>query len=213
VASTTTSTPCGDAPLNTAEPTDREIVEALHSWARAPENTPLTVRPTAPPTKPVPSRATSCNSPLSSAHSFSAAAGGEWQTARMSSLGLATILVDDYDEAIAFFVNALRFELIEDTPSATSNGRAKRWVVVRPVGAETGILLARADTPAQAAAVGKQTPGRVGFFLHVDDFDFAHQHMSAAGVRFAEPPRDETYGKVAIFFDLAGNRWDLIEST
>ncbi|MGW0247198.1 VOC family protein [Nocardia goodfellowii] len=123
---------------------------------------------------------------------------------------LATIIVPDYDPAIAFFVGALGFELVEDTPSFTNDGRAKRWVVVRPPSAETGILLARADGEAQADAVGQQTAGRVGFFLRVDDFQVTYDRMAASGVRFVTEPRREPYGRVAVFLDIAGNRWDLL---
>jgi catechol 2,3-dioxygenase-like lactoylglutathione lyase family enzyme len=121
------------------------------------------------------------------------------------------IVVDDYDQAIRFFTEALGFELVEDSPALTTEGgRPKRWVVVRPPGAETGILLARADGERQAAAVGNQVAGRVGFFLQVGDFDAAYRRMTAAGVEFATEPRDEPYGRVAVFLDIAGNRWDLI---
>jgi catechol 2,3-dioxygenase-like lactoylglutathione lyase family enzyme len=120
------------------------------------------------------------------------------------------IIVDDYDQAIGFFTRALGFELAEDSPALTNDGRPKRWVVVRPPGAETGILLARADGPGQAAAVGRQAAGRVGFFLTVDDFDASYQRMLAAGVEFASMPRAEPYGQVAVFLDIAGNRWDLL---
>ncbi|GAB2681741.1 VOC family protein [Nocardia goodfellowii] len=123
---------------------------------------------------------------------------------------LATIIVPDYDPAIAFFVDALGFELVEDTPSFTNDGRAKRWVVVRPPAAATGILLARADGEAQAGAVGQQAAGRVGFFLRVDDFQVTYDRMAAAGVRFVTEPRREPYGRVAVFLDIAGNRWDLL---
>jgi catechol 2,3-dioxygenase-like lactoylglutathione lyase family enzyme len=125
-------------------------------------------------------------------------------------LGLAAIVVEEYDPAIAFFVDVLGFELAEDSPSLTNDGRPKRWVVVRPPGAATGLLLARADGPDQEAVVGRQVAGRVGFFLNVDDFDAAYQRMTAAGVRFAGPPRDEPYGRVVVFTDIAGNKWDLI---
>jgi catechol 2,3-dioxygenase-like lactoylglutathione lyase family enzyme len=121
-----------------------------------------------------------------------------------------TVIVDDYDEAIRFFTGALGFDLIEDSPSLTNDGRRKRWVVVRPPGARTGILLARADGPRQEAAVGSQMAGRVGFFLRVDDFETAHQRMTAAGVQFVTEPRREPYGQVAVFLDVAGNRWDLL---
>lgn len=125
-------------------------------------------------------------------------------------LSLVTIVVQDYDQAIDFFTGALGFELAEDSPAATNDGRPKRWVVVRPPGAETGVLLAQADGGAQAAVVGRQAAGRVGFFLHVDDFDAAFARMTAAGVTFVTPPRSEPYGRVAVFLDVAGNRWDLI---
>ena len=120
------------------------------------------------------------------------------------------IVVDDYDEAIEFFTSVLGFDLVEDSPSLTNDGRPKRWVVVRPPGAETGILLARADGPDQVAVVGSQVAGRVGFFLQVDDFDAAYQRMTAAGVEFGTAPRTEPYGRVAVFRDIAGNRWDLL---
>jgi catechol 2,3-dioxygenase-like lactoylglutathione lyase family enzyme len=125
-------------------------------------------------------------------------------------LGLVTLVVADYDPAIAFFVDALGFELAEDSPTLTNDGRPKRWVVVRPPGASTGLLLARADRPDQAAVVGRQAAGRVGFFLTADDFDAAYARMTAAGVRFVSPPREEPYGRVAVFLDVAGNRWDLL---
>lgn len=122
---------------------------------------------------------------------------------------LVTIVVADYDAAIDFFVGVLGFDLVEDAPARTGDGRPKRWVVVRPPAAETGILLARADGARQAAAVGTQVGGRVGFFLRVDDVDAAHERMVAAGVEFESPPRTEPYGRVAVFVDVAGNRWDL----
>jgi catechol 2,3-dioxygenase-like lactoylglutathione lyase family enzyme len=121
-----------------------------------------------------------------------------------------TIVVDEYDPAIAFFVDALGFELVEDSPARTTDGRPKRWVVVRPPGTATGILLARADGDEQAAAVGRQVGGRVGFFLRVDDVAAARQRMVAKGVTFVGPLRQEPYGHVAIFLDIAGNRWDLV---
>ncbi|HKN96996.1 MAG TPA: VOC family protein [Pseudonocardiaceae bacterium] len=128
----------------------------------------------------------------------------------MAHLHLTAILVDDYDDAIDFFTQALGFELVEDSPARTNDGRPKRWVVVRPPGAETGILLARADGDRQVAAVGDQHAGRVGFFLGVDDFDASYQRMRAAGVEFLTEPRTEPYGRVAVFRDIAGNRWDLL---
>nr|WP_218889247.1 VOC family protein [Saccharopolyspora hordei] len=123
---------------------------------------------------------------------------------------MVAIVVDDYDEAIDFFVRALGFELVEDSPSLTGDGRPKRWVVVRPPGGGTGVLLARADGDRQAAAVGDQVAGRAGFFLRVEDFDEAFDRMVAAGVEFVTRPRTEPYGRVAVFRDVAGNRWDLL---
>jgi len=128
----------------------------------------------------------------------------------MAHLALATIIVDEYDPAIAFFVETLGFELAEDSPSLTNDGRPKRWVVVRPIGGETGLLLARADGAHQAASVGDQVAGRVGFFLRVDDFEARYTHMKSRGVVFISPPRTEEYGRVAVFVDCAGNRWDLL---
>jgi catechol 2,3-dioxygenase-like lactoylglutathione lyase family enzyme len=128
----------------------------------------------------------------------------------MANLHLVALIVDDYDTAIDFFVRVLRFELVDDVPSTTNDGRPKRWVVVRPVGGTTGILLARADGAHQRTAVGQQFAGRVGMFLRVDDFDATYERMSDAGVTFIRPPRDEPYGKVAVFVDIAGNRWDLL---
>ena len=128
----------------------------------------------------------------------------------MAHLHLVALIVDDYDAAIDFFVRILQFELIEDVPSTTNDGRPKRWVVVRPAGGTTGILLARADGEHQRTAVGQQFAGRVGLFLRVDDFDAAYTRMTAAGVEFVRPPRAEPYGKVAVFVDIAGNRWDLL---
>jgi len=125
-------------------------------------------------------------------------------------LELVTVVVVDYDAAIDFFVGKLQFDLVEDAPATTNDGRPKRWVVVRPPGATTGILLARADGPEQQAVVGRQHAGRVGFFLRVDDFDESHCRMTAAGVEFVSEPRDEPYGRVAVFLDVAGNRWDLL---
>jgi catechol 2,3-dioxygenase-like lactoylglutathione lyase family enzyme len=125
-------------------------------------------------------------------------------------LTLVTIVVADYDPAIDFFVGTLGFELVEDSPELTNDGRPKRWVVVRPPGAATCLLLARADGEEQAGAVGRQVAGRVGFFLHVEDFDDTCGRLSAAGVEFVRPPRCEPYGRVAVFTDIAGNRWDLL---
>jgi len=128
----------------------------------------------------------------------------------VTNLGLVTIVIERYDAAIAFFVDALGFELAEDLPSPTTDGRPKRWVVVRPPGAETGILLAEAEGDDQIALVGRQAAGRVGFFLRVDDFDATYQRLLLAGVEFTEQPRTEPYGRVVVFSDIAGNRWDLL---
>jgi catechol 2,3-dioxygenase-like lactoylglutathione lyase family enzyme len=126
----------------------------------------------------------------------------------------AALIVDDYDEAIDFFTRALGFELVEDSPALTTHGgRPKRWVVVRPPGARTGLLLARADGPDQVDAVGRQVAGRVGFFLRVEDFDAQFERMKVADVRFLEEPRTEPYGRVVVFLDIAGNRWDLLGPT
>ena len=128
----------------------------------------------------------------------------------MSFMSLVAIVVEEYDPAIEFFVDVVGFELVEDSPSVTNDGRPKRWVVVRPPGAETGVLLARADGDDQSAVIGKQTAGRVGFFLRVDDFESTYARMAAAGVEFVSLPRAEPYGRVVVFVDIAGNRWDLL---
>jgi catechol 2,3-dioxygenase-like lactoylglutathione lyase family enzyme len=128
----------------------------------------------------------------------------------MAHLHLIALIVEDYDTAIDFFIGVLQFELIEDSPSTTTDGRPKRWVVVRPQGGTTGILLARADGEHQRSAVGQQFAGRVGLFLRVDDFDATYARMIDAGVAFIRPPRAEAYGMVAVFLDVAGNRWDLL---
>lgn len=128
----------------------------------------------------------------------------------MASLALVTLIVREYEPAIRFFVDVLQFELVEDTPSLTNDGRPKRWVVVRPAGAQTGILLARADGEHQVGMIGRQFAGRVGLFLRVEDFDGSYHRMMDAGVRFVSEPRVEPYGKLAVFLDLEGNRWDLL---
>jgi catechol 2,3-dioxygenase-like lactoylglutathione lyase family enzyme len=128
----------------------------------------------------------------------------------MTFIHLVAIVVHEYDPAIRFFVDILGFDLVEDAPSTTTDGKPKRWVVVRPPRAQTGLLLARADGARQSAIVGDQHAGRVGFFLRVDDFDLYYRRMIAAGVEFVRPPRPEPYGKVAVFLDVAGNRWDLL---
>jgi catechol 2,3-dioxygenase-like lactoylglutathione lyase family enzyme len=120
------------------------------------------------------------------------------------------VIVEEYDSAIDFFVRCLGFELVEDSPATTNDGRPKRWVVVRPPGAATGLLLARAEGDDQRDAIGAQFAGRVGLFLRVDDFDAAYERMTSAGVEFLTSPRTEPYGKVTVFADIAGNRWDLL---
>jgi catechol 2,3-dioxygenase-like lactoylglutathione lyase family enzyme len=125
-------------------------------------------------------------------------------------LELVALVVEEYDSAIDFFVDVLGFDLVEDAPSSTNDGRPKRWVVVRPPGARTGLLLAQADGQTQQSIVGNQAAGRVGFFLRVDDFADAYERMVAAGVEFVTAPRAEPYGRVAVFRDIAGNRWDLL---
>lgn len=126
----------------------------------------------------------------------------------MNRLGLAmvTLVVPDYDEAIAYYTDALGFELIEDTDL----GGGKRWVVVGPAGGAR-LLLAKAINDAQRAAIGRQAGGRVAFFLETDDFATTHSAFGDRGVNFHEQPRQEDYGTVAVFGDPFGNRWDLIE--
>ena len=128
----------------------------------------------------------------------------------MANLHLVSLIVDEYDSAIDFFVGILDFRVVEDVPSKTNDGRPKRWVVVCPRGGETGILLARADGEHQRAAIGQQFAGRVGLFLRVDDFEATYQRMIHAGVTFVTQPRSEPYGKIAVFLDVSGNRWDLL---
>jgi catechol 2,3-dioxygenase-like lactoylglutathione lyase family enzyme len=125
-------------------------------------------------------------------------------------IDLISIIVDDYDVAIAWFVDVLGFGLVEDVPSLTNDGRAKRWVIVRPPGAQTGILLAKADGEVQRAAIGGQFAGRVGLFLRVDDFEGTLARLRAANAEILGEPREEAYGRVVVFRDLAGNKWDLL---
>ena len=122
-------------------------------------------------------------------------------------LAFVALLVPDYDAGIAFFVDRLGFVLLEDTDM----GGGKRWVRVAPEGAQTTFLLAKAVGPRQQAAIGEQGGGRVWLFLQTDDFDRDHAQMQARGVAFEEAPRDEPYGRVAVFNDPFGNRWDLIQ--
>ena len=119
-----------------------------------------------------------------------------------------SLLVHDYDEAITFFIDAMRFNLIEDTPL----GEGKRWVVVAPPDSQgASLLLAKAVTPDQKAAVGSQSGGRVFLFLHTSDFWADYHRMQSGGVKFAEAPRREPYGLVVVFYDLYGNKWDLVQ--
>lgn len=123
-------------------------------------------------------------------------------------LGCVTLLVRDYDEAINFYTKMLRFDLIEDT----ALGEGKRWVLVAPANSqESRLLLAKATTPEQESRVGNQTGGRVFLFLHTDDFWRDYRDMKSRGVAFREEPREEVYGTVAVFEDLYGNKWDLLE--
>ena len=134
----------------------------------------------------------------------------------MSRIGLVTFVAREYDEAIGFFVGKLDFELMEDTDM----GDGKRWVVVAPASGSnsglnigTSLLIARAVTDAEKASVGNQTGGRVAFFLNTDNFDRDYANWSARGVRFREQPRHEVYGTVAVFEDLYGAPWDLVQPT
>ena len=124
------------------------------------------------------------------------------------SIARVALVVHDYDDAIAFFTKALKFDLVEDTYVPEQE---KRWVVLAPKGGSTSLLLARASNDEQRAAVGNQTGGRVAFFLSTDDFWRDYNRMTAAGVRFVRSPNVAAYGTVAVFEDLYGNRWDLIE--
>jgi catechol 2,3-dioxygenase-like lactoylglutathione lyase family enzyme len=126
-----------------------------------------------------------------------------------AALDLVTLVVEEYQPAIEFFCEVLGFELVEDHPAETGDGRPKRWVVVRPTGGGTGLLLARADGEEQHRVVGRQVAERVGFFLRVDDFATVYRRLVDYGAAVT-PPRREPYGAVAVFHDLAGNRWDLL---
>jgi catechol 2,3-dioxygenase-like lactoylglutathione lyase family enzyme len=128
----------------------------------------------------------------------------------MQYLSATTILVPEYDAAIAWFTAKLGFALIQDVDL----GGGKRWVTMTPHDhAQTSLVIARASTPEQVAAIGKQHGGRVGFFLSTDDFDATYHRMLAAGVTFRETPRSEPYGKVVVFEDCVSNGWDLLETT
>jgi len=125
----------------------------------------------------------------------------------MLTLGMITIVVDDYDSAIAHFVNDIGFTLVEDTVLTPE----KRWVVVSPGPDGAKILLAKASNEAQMEAIGNSTGGRVGFFLYTTDFHQTHQALIAKGVEMTESPRTESFGMVVVFKDKYGNKWDLIE--
>ena len=127
-------------------------------------------------------------------------------------LGCITLVVRDYDEAISYFTQALGFALIEDSPSKDRQGRNKRWVLIAPPGSQgTQILLAKASNEAEAASIGNQTGGRVFLFLHTDDFWRDYNAMKEKGVTFIREPKKEEYGTVAVFEDLYGNKWDLLQ--
>lgn len=125
-------------------------------------------------------------------------------------LDLITLIVDDYDRAATFLTAGLGFLVETDERATTNDGRQKRWLVVRPSGGGTGLLLARADGLDQTAAVGRQFAGRVGLFLQVADVDAAVDRAVAAGAEVARPARDEPYGRVAVIADPWGNKWDLV---
>ena len=122
------------------------------------------------------------------------------------SIAAVALVVNDYDEAVHFFTRCLRFSVLTDTPLPGG----KRWVTVRPPGGGTALLLAKAADPAQSARVGDQTGGRVFLFLQTDDFWRDYHDLRGRGVRFAEEPREEGYGTVAVFLDMYSNRWDLV---
>ena len=127
-------------------------------------------------------------------------------------LGYVTLVVRDYDEALAFFTQLLDFTLVEDSVSKDRHGQNKRWVLIRPKGSQgTDLLLAKASTPEEHSRIGNQTGGRVFLFLHTDDFWRDYHAMTARGVKFIREPREEAYGTVAVFEDLYGNKWDLLE--
>jgi catechol 2,3-dioxygenase-like lactoylglutathione lyase family enzyme len=126
---------------------------------------------------------------------------------RLPRIAAFSLLVPDYDDAIAYYTAALDFELLEDS----ARGEGKRWVQVAPRGGGTAIVLARAATPEQQATIGRQGGGRVWLFLYTDDFARDHRRMLEHGVRFHEAPREESYGTVAVFEDRYGNRWDLLQ--
>lgn len=127
----------------------------------------------------------------------------------MISFGMMALVVDDYDKALPYYRDVLGFTLIEDTDM----GNEKRWVVLEPSSSGARILLARATTEEQRAAIGNATGGRVAFFLYTTEFDETYERYLARGVEFVEEPRHETFGRVVVFADCYGNKWDLIESS
>jgi catechol 2,3-dioxygenase-like lactoylglutathione lyase family enzyme len=130
----------------------------------------------------------------------------------VQNVGYVALVVRDYNEALAFFTKSLGFVVIEDSVAKDRSGNEKRWVLVSPPNSRgTSLLLARASTPEEASRIGNQTGGRVFLFLHTDDFWRDYHEMTARGVKFKEAPRQEAYGTVAVFEDLYGNRWDLLE--
>jgi len=130
----------------------------------------------------------------------------------MQQIGYIALVVREYDEAIVFYTEILGFQLIEDSGATDREGRDKRWVLVAPRGSDgTKLLLARASTPEESSRIGNQTGGRVFLFLHTDDFWRDYREMTARGVKFREAPREEAYGTVAVFEDLYGNQWDLLQ--
>jgi catechol 2,3-dioxygenase-like lactoylglutathione lyase family enzyme len=129
-------------------------------------------------------------------------------------IGYVTLVVRDYDEAIVFFTQSLGFDLTEEAPSKDRQGRDKRWVLVTPRDSRgTAILLSKASTPEEVSRIGNQTGGRVFLFLHTDDFWRDYNAMKQKGVKFVRAPKEEAYGTVAVFEDLYGNKWDLLQLT
>lgn len=129
-------------------------------------------------------------------------------------IGYVTLVVRDYDEALTFFTQSLGFELIQDTPSKDRQGSDKRWILVAPHGSRgTSILLAQASSPEEDTCIGNQTGGRVFLFLHTDDFWRDYKAMKEKGVKFVREPKEEEYGTVAVFENLYGNMWDLLQLT
>ena len=128
------------------------------------------------------------------------------------SIGYLALVVREYDEAIAFYTRSLGFEVLEDSTSKDRLGQDKRWVLIAPPGSRgTSLLLARASTPEETGCIGNQTGGRVFLFLHTDDFWRDYRALTARGVKFCRGPSDEPYGTVAVFEDLYGNKWDLLQ--